>query len=257
MPTREEERETIARQEQKSRESALRFENIRTESEREIDMVAIIRECLAEAARGNLKSHLLRLIQLRSYGSHSGEDNWLRTGTAFKKGFCLQILPDKFGEFKSRGEEYAQFQHDGVCLISTTLDVITTEQTGIFAALGQTETGRFPIYVPPPPPPDGWRPQARTSPPPDRSAEADATPGDRSAGARRSPEIVYPDVPMMIWKTQKGSYTASRPWSLQVPPHFQQSYDLGTPAAAWVNKMQQAWQSMKLVYLPGEVDGAY
>jgi hypothetical protein len=46
MPTREEERETIARQEHKSRESALRFENIRTESEREKDMVAIIRECL-------------------------------------------------------------------------------------------------------------------------------------------------------------------------------------------------------------------
>ena len=58
MPTREEERETIARQEQKSRESALRFENIRTESERERDIVTIIRECLVEAARGNLNTHI-------------------------------------------------------------------------------------------------------------------------------------------------------------------------------------------------------
>ena len=140
MPTREEDLETIARQEQKARESALRYENIKTMNDREAEMVTTIRQCMAEAARGNLKSHLLRLIQLRSYGSHSGEDNWLRTLTAFKKGFFLKIHPDKFGEFKSRGEEYAQFQHDGVCLISTTLDVITTEQTGIFASLGHTET---------------------------------------------------------------------------------------------------------------------
>ena len=73
MPTREEERETIARQEQKSRESALRFENIRTENEREREMVAISRECLAEAARGNLSTHITRLIQLRSYGNHNGK----------------------------------------------------------------------------------------------------------------------------------------------------------------------------------------
>ena len=59
---------------------------------------------------------------------------------------------------------------------------------------------------------------------------------------------------MMVWKTQNGSHWASKPWSLQVPQHFQQSYDLGTPAAAWVNKLQQAWHSMKLTCLPGEVD---
>ena len=75
MPTREEERETIARQEQKSRESALRFEKIRTESERAREMVAIIRECLAEAARGNLNTHVTRLVQLRSHGKHTGEHN--------------------------------------------------------------------------------------------------------------------------------------------------------------------------------------
>ena len=82
MPTREEDRETIARQEQKARESALRYENIKTMNDREAEMVTTIRQCMAEAARRNLKSHLLRLIQLRSYGSHSGEDNWLRTLTA-------------------------------------------------------------------------------------------------------------------------------------------------------------------------------
>ena len=93
MPTYEEDRETIARQQQKARESALRYENIVTTSDREAEMVAIIRQCMAEAARGNLKSHLLRLIQLRSYGSHNGEDNWLRTLTAFKKGFFLKGTP--------------------------------------------------------------------------------------------------------------------------------------------------------------------
>ena len=137
MPTREEERDTIARQEQKSRESALRFEKIRTENEREREMVAIIRECLAEAARGNLNTHIMRLIQLRSYGNHSGEHNWVKTITVFKRGFLPKVHPDKFSEFVERGEEYVQFLHDGVCLISNALDVITTEQTKIFNALGK------------------------------------------------------------------------------------------------------------------------
>ena len=109
MPTREEERETIARQEHKSRESALRFETIRTENEQEREMVAIIRECLAEAARGNLNTHIMRLIQLRSYGNHSGEHNWVKTITAFKRGFLPMVHPDKFSEFVERGEEYAHF----------------------------------------------------------------------------------------------------------------------------------------------------
>ena len=52
MPTREEDRETIARQKQKARESALRYENIKTTSDREAEMVTIIRQCMAEAARG-------------------------------------------------------------------------------------------------------------------------------------------------------------------------------------------------------------
>ena len=175
MPTREEERETIARQEHKSRASALRFEKIRTESEREKEMVAIIRECLAEAARGNLNTHIMRLIQLRSYGNHSGEHNWVNTITAFKRGFLPKVHPDKFSEFVDRGEEYAQFVHVGVCLISNALDVITTEQTKIVNALGKATTGKIPIYTPPPP--DGWRPKALASPPPPTGPRKRMLPG--------------------------------------------------------------------------------
>ena len=109
MPSREEERETINRQEQKSRESVLQFENIKTEDERAREMVTIIRECLAEAARGNLSTHIMRLIQLRSYGNHSGEHNWVKTITHFKRGFLAKVHPDKFPEFVERGEEYALF----------------------------------------------------------------------------------------------------------------------------------------------------
>ena len=99
MPSREEEQETINRQEQKSRESALQFENIKTENERETDMVTIIRECLAESARGNLITHLNRLIQLRSYGNHNGDHTWLETITHLRRGFLAKIHPDKFPEF--------------------------------------------------------------------------------------------------------------------------------------------------------------
>ena len=99
MPTREEERETSAWQEQKSRESALRFEKIRTENDREKEMATIIRGCLAEAARGPLHTHITRLIQLRSYGNHDGEHNWVKTITAFKRGFLAKVHPDKFPEF--------------------------------------------------------------------------------------------------------------------------------------------------------------
>ena len=56
------------------------------------------------------------------------------------------------------------------------------------------------------------------------------------------------------WKPLRGSHLASRPWSLRAPQHFQQAYELGTPVAAWVTNMQQARHSMKLEFLPGEVD---
>ena len=144
MPSREEERETNARQEQTSRESALRFENIKTENEREREMVTIIRECLAESARGNLITHLTRLIQLRSYGNHSGDHTWLTTITHFKRGFLAKIHPDKFPGFVEKGEPYVLFVTNGVGIINTALDVITTQQTAIFNAMGMVNTGKVP-----------------------------------------------------------------------------------------------------------------
>ena len=69
----------------------------------------------------------------------------------------------------------------------------------------------------------------------------------------RGPDMKFPEVPMMWWKTQRGSLLASKPWTLQVPQHYQQSYDLGTPVAAWVTKMQQTWHSLQLMFLPGQV----
>ena len=167
----------------------------------------------------------------------------------------LKVHPDKFSDFLSRGEQYVLFMTNGVGIINTAMDVVRTKATEAFTNMGQLNTGKYPIYTPPPPPPAGWRPTAPASPSPDRSAEADAGGVDVGVAGRRGPEIIFPDVPMMVWRTQHRSHLASRPWSLQAPQHFQQAYDLGTPVAAWVTKAQQAWHSMHLMFLPGEVDG--
>ena len=106
MPSREEDQEVIQQQEQKTREAALKFESIETVNEREREMVTIIRECFAEVARGNLSTHFKRLIQLRAYGNHTGDHNLLQTLTAFKRGLSINIRPDKFPDFKSKGEQY-------------------------------------------------------------------------------------------------------------------------------------------------------
>ena len=106
----------------------------------------------------------------------------MKTITVFQRGFLAKVHPDKFPEFVERGEEYVQLLHDCVCLINTALDVITTEQTKIFSALGKADTGKFPIYTPTAAPPDGWRPKPPASPPPDRSAEADAARRIRAHG---------------------------------------------------------------------------
>ena len=93
LPTREEDREVIIRQEQKARESALQYESIEVVNERKREMVKIIRECIAESARGNIQRHTARLIQLRAYGNHNGDHNWLQTITAFKRGILLKGSP--------------------------------------------------------------------------------------------------------------------------------------------------------------------
>ena len=40
--------------------------------------------------------------------------------------------------------------------------------------------------------------------------------------------------------------------SANVPLPFIQSYDLGTPASAWVTRLQQAWRELHHIYSPGE-----
>ena len=85
LPAREEDKEVIARQERKAREAALQYESIEAMNEREREMVKIIRECIAESARGNIITHMSRLVQLRAYGNHNGDHTWLQTITAFKR----------------------------------------------------------------------------------------------------------------------------------------------------------------------------
>ena len=81
---------------------------------------------------------------------------------------------------------------------------------------------------------------------------------DVGARDRRPPEIHFPDAPMMAWKATSGkTYIGAKPWSSRIPPPYAQAYDLGTPMAPWVTKMQQAWRSLSLVLVPGRVmDGS-
>ena len=51
---------------------------------------------------------------------------------------------------------------------------------------------------------------------------------------------------------EEGCVPGGKPWSLQVPLPFAQSFDVGTPVAAWVTRLQQAWHSLHLIYAPGE-----
>ena len=74
--------------EQKARESALQYESIEVLNEREREMVKIVRECITESARGNIMTHMARLVQLRAYGNHNGDHTGLQTITAFKNVFC-------------------------------------------------------------------------------------------------------------------------------------------------------------------------
>ena len=93
LPTREEDKEVITRQEQKARESALQYESTEAMHEREREMVKIIRECIAESARGNIMTHMSRLVQLRAYGNHNGDHTWLQTITAFQKRYFAKGPP--------------------------------------------------------------------------------------------------------------------------------------------------------------------
>ena len=93
LPTKEEDKEVITRQEQKARESALQHESIEAMNERAREMVKIIRECIAESARGNIMTHMARLVQLRAYGNHNGDHTWLQTITAFQKRYFAKGPP--------------------------------------------------------------------------------------------------------------------------------------------------------------------
>ena len=119
----------LQQQLQKQREAAMQCESIETVNEKEREMVTIIRELFAEAARGNLKTHTVRLIHLRAYDNHCGEHNWLQTLTVFKRGLSIKVHLAKFSEFLKKGEQYAIFMKDRVGLISTMIDNITTDYT--------------------------------------------------------------------------------------------------------------------------------
>ena len=85
-----------------ARESFLRYEDIVMEGEKEREMVKIIREFFAEAARGNVYTHMVRLVQLRAYGNHEGGRHWLQTLTSFKRALSITVHPDRFTAFRER-----------------------------------------------------------------------------------------------------------------------------------------------------------
>ena len=71
----------------------MRYEGIVTENEKEREMAKLIREFLAEAARGNVYTRVTRLIDRRAYGNHAGGHNSLQTLTAFKRGISIKSSP--------------------------------------------------------------------------------------------------------------------------------------------------------------------
>ena len=82
---------------------------------------------------------------------------------------------------------------DGVGLISTAIDNITTEYTQLLKNLETKTTGKFPIYTPPPPP--KWKPAPPPHAPPDVSAEADGAGADARARDMRGPDMKFPRCP--------------------------------------------------------------
>ena len=75
------EESTLHAQEQKARESFYKFVKLETVNDVDKGVVRILREIFAEAAKGNLYIHLVKLIELRAYGKHCPEDSWLEPST--------------------------------------------------------------------------------------------------------------------------------------------------------------------------------
>ena len=100
------------------------------------EMLTILREVFAEAAKGNVCTHLVKLIELRAYGKHLLDDNWLQTVNQFRKALLFKIHPDKVPFFTARGDHYSTFVHDGAGLVIVEMENITTRYRGTYSNLG-------------------------------------------------------------------------------------------------------------------------
>ena len=70
----------------------------------------------AEASKGNLYTHIVKLIELRAYGKHRFEGTWLQTVNQFRKALLVKIHPDRAPFFTARGDHYATFVNDVIGL---------------------------------------------------------------------------------------------------------------------------------------------
>ena len=124
------------------------------------------------------------------------------------------------------------------------MDRLATTYIELYSNLGAVENWKkLPMCVPPPPPPPPLEPKApmtTTS----ASAAADEVWEDAGANELRPPVVKCPVIPMTQWRCKKGTFAASVPWSLRIPLPFIQAFDLGSPAAGWVTKLQQALHSL-------------
>ncbi|MFM7990246.1 MAG: hypothetical protein ACKPKO_64115 [Candidatus Fonsibacter sp.] len=87
--------ERLIEQERKAIESYFQFVTITPMNDMERTMVQIYRDVYSQAAKRMLNTHMIRLIELRSYSVHKPEDGWRRTINSFKMGIILKIHPDK------------------------------------------------------------------------------------------------------------------------------------------------------------------
>ena len=59
----------------------------------------------------------------------------------------MKFHPDKFPDLLSRGEQYVLFMTNGVGIINTAMDVVTTKATEVFTSMGLLTTRKFSRYT--------------------------------------------------------------------------------------------------------------
>ncbi|MFM7990065.1 MAG: hypothetical protein ACKPKO_63200, partial [Candidatus Fonsibacter sp.] len=126
-------------------------------------------------------------------------------------GLSLKNQPDNHQSFIYRGDLYALFVNNGICMIWADVENITSKYTAIYTTMGVVDTARFPIPLPPSTASsDPWVIGQSAA-----SALAEAGDGEQqfTGPAMKIPSVMYPDVQLINWHTMSGVYQVATTWS--------------------------------------------